>query len=65
MPAALYLGCGNDYIQCCHGGIEIGYTPHALLNQVSDKLMIGLILLIEKLILRSCHNNNKIVLLKI
>ena len=30
LPLALYLGSGDDeinYIQCCHGGIELGYNP--------------------------------------
>lgn len=33
LPAALYLGVGDDYIQCCHGGMELGYNPQNLLNQ--------------------------------
>lgn len=36
LPLALYLGSGTeihkDFILCCHGGIEIGFDPHALLN---------------------------------
>ncbi len=36
LPLALYLGSGTrshvDYIQCCHGGIEIGYNPTMLLS---------------------------------
>jgi hypothetical protein len=33
MPTVLYLGSGDyhDFIQCCHGGIEIGYNPYRLL----------------------------------
>lgn len=31
LPMAFYLICpsgnGNDVVQCCHGGIEIGYNP--------------------------------------
>ena len=49
MPSVLYLGCGDkhhaDFIQCCHGGLEIGFNPHALFNnpairayQAIDKL---------------------------
>lgn len=36
LPVALYLGCpdGQDfnYLLCCHGGIELGYNPHNLLE---------------------------------
>lgn len=36
LPVALYLGSGNkthhDFMQCCHGGIELGYNPHTLLH---------------------------------
>lgn len=32
LPAALYLGTGNDYIQCCHGGMEMGFDPKLLLK---------------------------------
>jgi hypothetical protein len=36
LPLALYLGSGDehhkDFILCCHGGVEIGFDPHALLN---------------------------------
>jgi len=34
LPAAIYLGCGENYWQCCHGGLEIGYDPAQLLNHV-------------------------------
>ncbi len=36
MPVALYLGSGNkqqNFIQCCHGGMEIGYQPLQLLEK--------------------------------
>jgi hypothetical protein len=33
LPVALYVGYGNDYLQCCHGGIEHGYKPANLLNE--------------------------------
>lgn len=36
LPLALYLGAGSpndiNIIQCCHGGIEIGFDPRPLLN---------------------------------
>ena len=36
LPLALYLGCGmsdhDDYMLCTHGGLELGYNPHALLH---------------------------------
>ncbi len=40
LPVVLYLGSGTDgsadYLQCCHGGIEIGYNPQEFL-QASEK----------------------------
>lgn len=42
MPSVLYLGSQNgnhtDLIQCCHGGIEIGFNPHELLASSSKKV---------------------------
>lgn len=36
LPVALYLGTGSskikDFIQCCHGGLEIGFNPTDLLD---------------------------------
>ncbi len=34
MPTVIFLGSGasNDFIQCCHGGMEIGYCAKELLN---------------------------------
>lgn len=36
LPVVYYLGCGNGkvthYVQCCHGGIEIGYNPKQFLQ---------------------------------
>ena len=32
LPVALYVGSGNDYVQCCHGGLEYGYKPEELLR---------------------------------
>ncbi len=36
LPVVLYLGSGtathHDYMQCCHGGLEIGYDPYQLLH---------------------------------
>lgn len=35
LPLVLFLGSGNDknlnFMQCCHGGFEIGYDPHDLI----------------------------------
>lgn len=40
LPLALYLGCGNkqhkDFILCCHGGVELGFDPHALLQHPTN-----------------------------
>lgn len=45
MPVALYMGSkdtsGNkDFIQCCHGGMEIGYNPNRLLQSYADHELI-------------------------
>jgi hypothetical protein len=32
LPVVLYLGCGDTFIQCNHGGMEPGYDPGALLD---------------------------------
>ncbi len=33
LPVVFYLGCGTDYIQCNHGGMEPGYNPARLLQE--------------------------------
>jgi len=43
-PLALYLGSGEDegkkpyFVQCCHGGIEIGFNPKAFLEAKDKKI---------------------------
>ena len=32
MPVALYVGCQREFLLCCHGGLEVGYQPQALLG---------------------------------
>jgi hypothetical protein len=32
LPAAIYLGCGTNFVQCNHGGVEPGFHPGALLD---------------------------------
>ncbi len=36
LPVVLYIGCQNaniiNYLQCCHGGLEIGYDPRPFLD---------------------------------
>lgn len=32
LPVALYLGSNHNFVQLCHGGIELGYLPTNLLN---------------------------------
>ncbi len=32
LPAAVYLGTGNDVVQLCHGGVEPGFDPRPLLQ---------------------------------
>lgn len=36
LPVAIYLGVGNDYLQCNHGGMEPGYDPKSLLAADGD-----------------------------
>ncbi len=33
MPDVAFVGCNGNYLQCCHGGIEIRYNPKELLAQ--------------------------------
>jgi hypothetical protein len=42
MPDVAFVGCNNNYLQCCHGGLEILYNPKELLAQ-SEKLEYQLI----------------------
>lgn len=32
LPVALYLGSHNAFVQCCHGGLEVGFNAGPLLN---------------------------------
>jgi hypothetical protein len=32
LPVVIYAGSGTDFIQCNHGGMEPGFSPHALLE---------------------------------
>ena len=32
LPVVIYVGVGNDFIQCNHGGMEPGYDPASLLE---------------------------------
>lgn len=31
LPVVLYLGCGTNFVQACHGGMEPGFSPGSLL----------------------------------
>ncbi len=31
LPVVLYLGCGTNFVQACHGGMEPGFAPGGLL----------------------------------
>jgi hypothetical protein len=31
LPVVLYLGCGTNFVQVCHGGMEPGFAPGGLL----------------------------------
>lgn len=37
LPAVLYLGCGADFIQCNHGGLEPGFNPRDFLDSPGTK----------------------------
>ena len=41
IPVVLYLGCGNNFAQCCHGGMEPGYNPTELLNSKHTCNLLG------------------------
>jgi hypothetical protein len=36
LPVVIYLGSGDDYIQCNHGGMEPGFNPARLLENSSS-----------------------------
>lgn len=38
MPDVAFVGCDNNYLQCCHGGIEIRYNPKELLAQPTNMI---------------------------
>jgi len=39
LPVALYVGCNNNFLQCCHGGMEIGFNSHTLLDAPEQPLL--------------------------
>jgi hypothetical protein len=32
LPAAVFIGSGDDFLLCCHGGLELGFDARVLLN---------------------------------
>jgi hypothetical protein len=52
LPVAIYLGAGKEnrynIIQCCHGGIEIGFDPKTLLENKHTHAGIKLSRLMQK-----------------
>lgn len=42
LPVACFLGCNNDYIQCCHGGLECRYNPSSFLNSPIKRALNGI-----------------------
>ncbi len=42
LPVVLYLGSGThshkNFVQCCHGGLEIGYNPQSFLRNPDELL---------------------------
>lgn len=51
LPVAVFIGCGDNYVQCCHGGLEPRYNPQDFLNQKADYQAI------TKLTSCVCENN--------
>lgn len=41
MPVALYIGRGDSYLQCCHGGMEPGFNPSDLINGDEECELLG------------------------
>ena len=41
LPIVAYIGHHNDYLQCCHGGLEHGYNQQKLLNGKGKYDLIG------------------------
>jgi hypothetical protein len=41
LPIVAYIGHGNDYLQCCHGGLEHGYNQQKLLKGSGKFDLIG------------------------
>ncbi len=64
LPAVLYLGVKpqnkSDFVQCCHGGIEIGFDPTPLLEDAHARAGIVITDLMQKSMLAtiSCYELN-------
>jgi hypothetical protein len=43
LPVACFAGCDNNYVQCCHGGLECRYNPQELLNSPIPRLFQSII----------------------
>jgi|GEM_PF-446775 len=41
LPIAAYVGLGDNYLQCCHGGLEPGYNPQPLLQSNAHFDLLG------------------------
>lgn len=73
LPAVLFVGSQknpNEFIQCCHGGIEIGYNPAQLFSLKTDLIGFELIETLEqgkgweKMLKAISHDPDAIVQLK-
>ena len=61
LPIALYLGHGDSYIQCCHGGLEYGYKPQHLLQSKGKFDLVGMLKRADfKKHCDCCHHKNEI-----
>lgn len=52
LPIVLYLGAGSNnrynFVQCCHGGIEIGFDPAPLLNAAHRRAAVTIVNLLQE-----------------
>ncbi len=39
LPVAAFVGCNNNYFQCCHGGLEMRYNPQRLLESAQYRCL--------------------------
>ena len=65
MPVVCYIGCQDTvgvihYLQCCHGGIELGYDPRCLLDSNKQYQLLGTLnrqVMYQKLLLQCSYKD--------